>query len=136
MKLFFKNHSLRIAIFFAMMPMLTLFLNCSGGFTGVSTSAQSTGSLVVSSGITSPPSTTGRINLAWDPVTDPRLVRYFLHYGSSSGKYTNLLSIDSTATTVAVNNLTLGTTYYFVTTSVDEAGIESAYSNEASGQAK
>jgi len=72
-------------------------------------------------------------NTAGGPLTD--LVGYRIYYGTSPGQYDNVVSImDSGATQYIVTGAQLeeSTTYYFVATAVNAAGLESAYSNEAS----
>src|SRR5260370_955103 len=51
------------------------------------------------------------VTLAWDPDTSP-VAGYRLHYGTSSGNYTNSIEVGYT-TTHTVSNLTAGPTYYF-----------------------
>jgi hypothetical protein len=81
----------------------------------------------------------GSATLSWNaptthtdgtPFTD--LAGYKLYYGTSSGNYSTAVSLNSTATTTQVNNLTDGLTYYFAVTAYDSSGIESTYSNEVS----
>ncbi len=51
-----------------------------------------------------------------------------IHYGISSGNYTNHVNVaDSTAQKVILNNLAVGT-YYIVMTTYDINGLESSYS--------
>ncbi|MDD2335986.1 MAG: malectin domain-containing carbohydrate-binding protein [Geobacteraceae bacterium] len=67
--------------------------------------------------------------LSWDAVNDPGVAGYKLYYGSAPGSYTN--SVDTGKTTsVTVNDLADGNTYYFVSTAYDSAGTQSGYSNE------
>ena len=54
-----------------------------------------------------------------------------MHLGLSSGNYTQTENVGS-ATTVRVTSLISGSTYYFVVTAYDAAGIESPYSNQVS----
>jgi len=56
---------------------------------------------------------------------------YRLHYGTSSGDYTQTIEVGNT-TTALVSNLTAGTTYYFVVTAYDTSNVESPSSNEVS----
>jgi len=91
--------------------------------------AQSAG--VVTSPCAKGPSTTV---LTWDPISDPT-ARYRVYYGTASGTYlqTAGAGLDAAAaTTYTINNLTSGTTYYFVVTAYDVSisATESDFSNE------
>jgi Fibronectin type III domain len=73
-------------------------------------------------------------SLSWDPVTDPSVSTYFVHYGRQSPGhmgsciYENSISVDSSSATVT--NLDLNTLYYFSVSAYN--GLESACSNEVS----
>lgn len=71
------------------------------------------------------------VTLAWDPSPEPSLAGYRLHYGTTSGDYTDLLEVGNTVT-ATVSNLVGGTTYFFAATALDANGLESAYSSEIS----
>jgi Fibronectin type III domain len=71
------------------------------------------------------------VTLAWDANAEPDVAGYKLHYGTSSGAYTQIIDVGN-ATTVTVPNLPAGNTYYFVVTAYNLDGIESLPSNEAS----
>jgi hypothetical protein len=74
----------------------------------------------------------GQATLAWDPPeisTD--VTGYKIHYGTTSGTYTQSVDVGN-QTSYTVNNLTDGQTYYFVVTSYNAAAYESEYSNEVS----
>jgi Fibronectin type III domain len=72
--------------------------------------------------------------LSWDPVTDPSVSAYFVHYGRQSpGQagsciYEHSISVDSSSATVT--NLDPNTLYYFTVSAYN--GLESACSNEVS----
>jgi Fibronectin type III domain len=72
--------------------------------------------------------------LSWDPVTDPSVSAYFVHYGRQSpGQvgsciYEHSVSVDSSSATVT--NLDPNTLYYFTVSAYN--GLESACSNEVS----
>src|SRR3954467_1311085 len=67
--------------------------------------------------------------LAWDPSQSPNVAGYNVYYGPSSGTYTN--SVDVTDSLAAqIGGLAVGKTYYFVVTAYNDAGLESAPSNE------
>ncbi len=75
------------------------------------------------------PASAGSVTLEWDANTESDLAGYKLHYGTASGNYTQ--SIDAgPALTVTAPNLTGGTTYFFVLTAYNTAGLESLPSNE------
>jgi fibronectin type 3 domain-containing protein len=70
-----------------------------------------------------------QVTLAWDASPDPAVVSYNVYYGGSSQNYTNIISSGS-ATFVTASNLVTGGKYYFAATAVDNAGLESAFSDE------
>jgi hypothetical protein len=70
------------------------------------------------------------VALAWNASSTPNPAGYNIHYGMTSGSYTNKLSVGN-VTTATISNLTAGVTYFFVATTVDTNGNESAFSNEA-----
>lgn len=77
-----------------------------------------------------------KISLQCDLVMDKRVKGYKIYYGTESGVYTNMWDCRKTLETVCtVSGLSNGTTYYFVTTVYGlNPSIESAYSNEVSGE--
>jgi hypothetical protein len=81
-----------------------------------------------------PSSASATASLTWDPVTDPSVSAYFVHYGrqspgqSGSCTYENSISVDSSSATVT--NLDPNTLYYFTVSAYN--GLESACSNEVS----
>ncbi len=73
------------------------------------------------------------IGLTWDTSRDPRVVGYKIHYGTESGKYTQTVQVKGRLNNKAVlEGLEEGKTYFFVVTSYDAAGKESAFSIEMS----
>ncbi len=74
---------------------------------------------------------TAGVTLAWNPSPDPNVVGYRLYYGSSSQKYTSVVSVGPSART-SIPDLAEGVTYYFAVTAVNNFGMESSYSNELS----
>ncbi len=60
------------------------------------------------------------------------LASYRIYYGFSAGSYPNAINIDNPGVTSYVVENLPPATYYFVTTSVNSSGIESAFSNVAS----
>ncbi len=73
------------------------------------------------------------LGLTWDTSRDPRVVGYKIHYGTESGKYTQTVKVKGRLNNKAVlEGLEEGKTYFFVVTSYDAAGKESAFSIEMS----
>lgn len=68
--------------------------------------------------------------LSWSDSPDPTVTGYHIYYGSASHSYTNMISVVN-ATSVVISGLAESTTYYFAAKSVNAAGAESAFSNEA-----
>ncbi len=71
------------------------------------------------------------VTLAWDANTEPDHAGHKLYYGTSSGIYTAQIDTGN-VTTFTVPDLNNNPTYYFAATAYDEAGNESAYSEEIS----
>ncbi len=71
------------------------------------------------------------VTLAWDANTESDLAGYIVHYGNSSGSYTNAIDVGN-VTLMSVSNLVEGATYYFVVTAYNTSGLESDPSNEVS----
>ena len=69
--------------------------------------------------------------LTWSPVTSTNLAGYKVYMGTASGRYGTPLIVGNVSSYV-LSNLTAGTTYYFVVTSYNSSGGESAPSNEVS----
>jgi hypothetical protein len=76
-----------------------------------------------------PTARAGNAVLAWDAATGA--TGYRLHYGTTSGAYSESIDVANT-TSYIVNNLVDGQTYYFAAVSYDFSGKESGYSNEVS----
>jgi fibronectin type 3 domain-containing protein len=80
---------------------------------------------------------TGTATLTWSKVTTyedtspigTALAGYKVHYGTSSGVYTNTILVSSPTATNYTVTLPAGATYYFVVTAYNNAGIESAPSS-------
>lgn len=71
-----------------------------------------------------------RVMLKWDPAPAPNLAGYRLHYGTSSGVYTQAINVGNMTATL-VSNLREGRTYFFAVTAYTTAA-ESLPSNEVS----
>lgn len=78
-------------------------------------------------------SVAGTATLAWNASTESDLEGYKVYRGTGSGAYGAPLStLPKTATSYTATGLQNGTTYFFVITAYDNAGNESAFSNEVS----
>jgi Putative Ig domain len=70
-------------------------------------------------------------NMDGSPITN--LAGYKVMYGSSPGQYSQALSVPvATVTSVAIESLEAGRTWYFSVKAVNTSGIESDFSNEVS----
>lgn len=73
------------------------------------------------------------VTLAWDSSPDPTVAGYYVHYGTASQVYNDL--VDSGGTTSAtVDGLSPGQTYFFVVTAYNQLRVESAPSQEIAYQ--
>ena len=105
-----------------LLSIMPLLAGCGGGSEGTPS-------------ITTTPAPTGATaSLAWNPVPDPSVSAYFVHYGrQSSGQqgscaYESSVSVNSPSATIT--NLDPSTLYYFTVSAYN--GLESACSNEVS----
>jgi hypothetical protein len=73
------------------------------------------------------------LTLAWDHSTSSNAAGYQVSYGTQSGKYTANVKAGY-VTSVTINGLTEGTTYYFSVQSYDGAGALGSPSAEISGK--
>ena len=70
------------------------------------------------------------VGLSWDASTSANVVGYNVYRGpSANGPNTKINSSLDPNTTYSDTTLQAGETYYYVTTAVDNQGVESAYSN-------
>lgn len=77
------------------------------------------------------PAAAASVKLAWDPNPEPDIVNYRLSYGTSSRSYTQ--NVDAgTATSVSLDGLEEGKTYYFAVQATNAKGLQSDYSTEVS----
>jgi hypothetical protein len=91
-------------------------------------------------GATDPPAASSNaVTLNWTPPTEnvngtplTNLAGYNIHYGTSSGDYTQTISVSNAGiATYVVDDLTPGT-YYFAVGAVNSQGTESPVSSEVS----
>ena len=73
------------------------------------------------------------LTLAWDHSKSSNAAGYLVSYGTQSGKYTTTVKAGY-VTSVTINGLTEGTTYYFSVQSYDSAGTLGSPSPEVSGK--
>jgi uncharacterized repeat protein (TIGR03803 family) len=72
------------------------------------------------------------VNLTWDASTSQNVVGYNVYRGpDATGPYTRINTALDPNTYYADNTAQPGQTYYYVTTSVDNQGVESGYSNQS-----
>ena len=81
----------------------------------------------------------GTATLSWTPPSTrldgsalTNLAGYRVYYGTSSGNYSDTITINNVGLTEYVIDNLPSNTYYFVITAVDSSGAESPYSAEAS----
>ncbi len=70
------------------------------------------------------------ITLTWDPNNEPDLSHYIVYWGTTSGDYTENSGNIGLVTEYTVEIQDDGQIYYFAVTAVDDAGLESDFSNE------
>ena len=71
----------------------------------------------------------------WQPLTDPDITGYHLHYGTSPGVYSDMADIPgASSSSHQLTGLTEGITYYVAIAAVNTAGWESIAMSEASLQ--
>jgi hypothetical protein len=73
----------------------------------------------------------GALMVSWDANSETDLSGYRLYYGTEQANYSESVDVGN-VNSYAVQNLTEGQTYYFVLTAYDQAGNESAPSDEVS----
>jgi hypothetical protein len=71
------------------------------------------------------------LKLAWDANPEADIAGYKVRYGTTPGNYPSVQDAGN-ATSATVNNLTPGTTYYFVVTAYSTTALESQNSTELS----
>lgn len=73
---------------------------------------------------------TRTFNLTWDANSEPDLSHYIVYWGTESREYDFNSGNIGLVTEYSVTLPDNGEDYYFAVTAVDEAGLESDYSNE------
>jgi predicted phage tail protein len=76
------------------------------------------------------PRVTHSVSLSWNSSANPRIVSYSVYRSMVRGTSYGLLASAIEAATHNDQGVQSGTIYYYVVTAVDDAGHESAYSNE------
>ncbi len=71
------------------------------------------------------------VTISWAPNTEPDLAGYIVHYGTQSGAYSQSRNVGD-VTSVMIDSLQMGQTYYFAVTAYDIYDNESNYSSEVS----
>ena len=77
------------------------------------------------------PAAAAGITLAWDANPEATVVGYRLYRGMESGLYSEFVDVGNLIE-YRVEDLEMGTTYYFAVTAYDTRGVESDYSDEVS----
>ena len=73
------------------------------------------------------------VSLSWGPSTSADVIGYNIYRGTQSGgPYSQVNSSPDSNTTATDDHVSAGQTYYYVVTTVNSAGLESSYSNQAS----
>ena len=73
----------------------------------------------------------GTVNLEWDPNPETNIAGYFVHYGTTSGDYSQSQEV-STSPAATLSGLEPATTYYCVVQAFTTSGLRSPYSSEIS----
>ena len=70
------------------------------------------------------------VTLTWEPNSEPDLSHYIVYWGTATGTYTSNSGNIGLVTEYTVTLPDDNATYFFAVTAVDEAGLESDFSNE------
>jgi len=120
-----RSSKLRPICLAVLVASLALLSACAGVSSSAKTSSPATP-------VPSPGSGPDSVALAWNPSSSS-VVGYNVYRGTQSGgPYAKLNSSVLSNTNYLDSNTQSGTTYYYVSTAVNAANEESAYSNEAS----
>jgi hypothetical protein len=142
-----RGRGLHRGVYFCAAAALGIALSGCGGGGGAGAStlgapaSQAATSSLSSATASSPPPTasTGAVTLNWTPPTEntdgtplTNLSGYDIHYGNSSGNYTQTITVSNPGiATYVVDNLTPGT-YFFTVTAVNSQGAQSPLSSQVS----
>jgi hypothetical protein len=124
---------------------ITVLVNTAGLAAGtysatVTVTAYKGGSVSIPVSLTVAPTTTTSsststsntaASLTWDPVMDTSVAGYNVYVGTASGVFGPPINVGNVTSRI-INNLAVGSTYYFVVTAYDTSGVESNPSNEVS----
>ncbi|OGJ66719.1 hypothetical protein A3F36_04790 [Candidatus Peribacteria bacterium RIFCSPHIGHO2_12_FULL_55_11] len=70
------------------------------------------------------------IYLGWEALNSSQLKAYNVYYGTTTGRYIQRKTVESSVKSLAIRSLPLGTTYYFAVRAVNMVDQESAFSQE------
>jgi fibronectin type 3 domain-containing protein len=70
------------------------------------------------------------VSISWDPSLSSNVAYYKVYRGTVSGGPYSLLGNSMAGDSYTDSTVAAGATYYFVTTTVSTAGLESAFSNQ------
>jgi hypothetical protein len=100
----------------------------SAGASFVSNATNSTTQVSLTGSGTPPPQHS--VNLSWNPSTSGAAGYNVYRGGTSGGPYTEINPMLDPSTTYTDSTVLGGQTYYYVSTAVDSAGVESGFSNQ------
>lgn len=70
------------------------------------------------------------VYLGWEGLNSSQLKAYNVYYGTTTGRYIQRKTVESSVKSLAIRSLPIGTTYYFAVRAVNLADQESAFSQE------
>ena len=134
-----RGRGSRRGIYFCAAALGIALSGCGGG--GAPAGSAATSQNNSSSASSLPAASSTAVSLNWIPPTEntdgtalTNLSGYDIHYGTSSGNYTQSIAVSNAGiATYVVDNLTPGT-YYFSVAAVNASGTESPMSSEVSAQ--